>query len=130
MVSMDLVFSGTDSSDTVTVVAEVDMAVEDDETFTLTLTTQDMAVTVGELATVTITDGTTESRSRLSHISLCKPYPSFSEVRIGFDQTTLSVEEGADGPSSSLVVSVMTGGATLEREVTVTVMSDDVTASM
>ena len=51
-------------------------------------------------------------------------------MRIGFDQTTLSVEEGADGPSSSLVVSVMAGGATLEREVTVTVMSDDVTASM
>ena len=74
MVSMELVFNGTDSSDTVTVVAEVDMAVEDDETFTLTLTTQDMAVTVGELATVTITDGTTESMSRLSHISLCKPY--------------------------------------------------------
>ena len=50
-------------------------------------------------------------------------------MKIGFDQTTLTVEEGVDAPSSSLVVSVMEGGATLEREVAVTVMSADMTAS-
>ena len=50
-------------------------------------------------------------------------------MRIGFEEITLIVEEGADGPSSSLMVSVMEGGATLEREVTVSVMSADVTAS-
>ena len=51
---------------------------------------------------------------------------------IGFAQTTFTVVEGADGPLSSLMVSVQTGdgGATLEREVTVTVTSADVTASM
>ena len=60
MVSMNLVFSGSVSSHTVTVVAEVDMAVEDEETFTLTLTAGDSSLVelTAPSATVTITDTT------------------------------------------------------------------------
>ena len=69
MVSMELVFSGTVSSNIVTVMTKEDMAVEDDETFTLTLTTGDVSVVelTAPSATVTITDTTSKKVATYIH---------------------------------------------------------------
>ena len=124
MVSMDLVFSGTDSSDTVTVVVEVDMAVEDDETFTLTLTAGDSSLVeaMPEQAIITITDTTSRSNPVcdvcMCHLSL-SPSLLHSVVTIGFDSDQYSVTEGQ---SVNVTVSVTSSGITLDRDVTVNVV--------
>ena len=72
-------FIATDTTQTVTVSAVADMAIENKETFTLMLSTDGMDVTFAQPSVeVSIIDQTTESRSILSLLSLCKP-PSSSQ---------------------------------------------------
>ena len=60
-VSMDVTFSSGSTSRTVTVMAEDDIVIENDETFTFSLTFDDDAVDVTpQSATVTITDQTSK----------------------------------------------------------------------
>ena len=60
-VSVDVTFSSGSISHTVTVMAEDDIVIENDETFTLSLTSDDDAVDVTpQSATVTITDQTSK----------------------------------------------------------------------
>ena len=54
------------------------------------------------------------------------PFTS-SEMPVGYDQTVQSVDEGQ---SAMVTVSVMGESVTLDRDVVVTVTSQDVTASM
>ena len=63
--SETVTFTTSVTTQTVTISAEADMVVENNETFTLQLSAP-VDVTVGEPATVTIVDKTIESRSTLS----------------------------------------------------------------
>ena len=131
--SVEVTFSSGSTSRTVTVMAEDDTVIENDETFTLSLTSDDDAVDVmPQSATVTITDQT----SKYSRIEECVEagknlYQCLfslnppSLVTIGFTQTEYTVMEGG---TVDVTVSVMEG--TPSDDVVVTVTSHDVTASM
>ena len=71
-------FTTGDTTQTVTVSAVDDMAIENTETFTLMLSTASMDVTFPQPSVeVSIIDWTTESRSSSLILALCKP-PSSS----------------------------------------------------
>ena len=70
-VFVDLVFSATTTSQTVMIMASNDNVLEDDEEFTLSLTTGDSAVTVTTpSATVTLTDVTSKCMNNHTHRAL------------------------------------------------------------
>ena len=70
-VSMDLTFSATITSQTVMIMTSTDNVLEDDEEFTLSLTTGDSAVTVTTpSATVTLTDETSKCTNNHAHRAL------------------------------------------------------------
>ena len=146
--SIDLTFNSVTISQMVTVATSTDTVIEDEETFTLTLTENDDAVDVmPQSATVTITDQT--SKYIYSHINRIEGYVaakkieplqvsslslsslspfiplSSSEVTVGFDQTAQTVDEEQ---SAMVTVSVMGESVTLDRDVIVTVMTVDGTA--
>ena len=132
--SMDLTFNSVTTSEMVTVATSTDTVIENDETFTLSLTENDDAVNMltPPSATVTITDQT----SKYSHCHINRReeyvvgrknlnYCFFSSaLTFGFDPSVYSVMEGE---SEEVTVTVM-GGGTLERDVVLTVSSSDGTA--
>ena len=127
-------FNSGSTSQTVTVMAEGDNVIEDDETFTLSLTSTDTAIDMLMLqsATVTITDQT--SKYIHCHINRIEEYVAArknlnycffsSALTFGFDPSVYSVMEG----ESEVVTVTVMGGGTLERHVVLTVTSSDGTA--
>ena len=129
-----ITFNSGSTSQTVTVMAEGDNVIEDDEMFTLSLTSTDSAIDMlmPQSATVTITDQT--SKYILCHINRIEEYvatrknPNYcffsSALKFGFDPSVYSVMEG----ESEVVTVTVMGGGTLERDVVLTVTSSDGTA--
>ena len=127
-------FNSGSTSQTVTVMADDDNMIEDDETFTLSLTSTDTAIAMlmPQSATVTITDQT--SKYILCHINRIEEYVATrknlnycffsSALTFGFDPSAYSIMEG----ESEMVTVTVMGGGTLERQVAVTVTSHDGTA--
>ena len=131
--SMDLTFNSVTTSWMVTVTTSNDSVIEDEETFTLSLTENDDAVNMltPQSATVTITDQT--SKYIHCHINRIEEYVVgrkslnycffSSALTFGFDPSVYSVMEGG-----SVMVTVTVMGGTLKREVGLTVLSSDGTA--
>ena len=127
-------FSSGSTSQTATVMAEGDNMIEDDETFTLSLTSTDTAIDrlMPQSATVTITDQT--SKYIHCHINRVEKYVAArknlnycffsSALTFGFDPSVYSVMEG----ESEVVTVTVMGEGTLERDVVLTVTSSDGTA--
>ena len=111
-----------------------DTVIEDEETFTLSLTENDDAVNMlmPQSATVTITDQT--SKYSHCHINRIEEYVAArknlnycffsSALKFGFDASVYSVMEG----ESEVVTVTVMGGGTLERDVVLTVTSSNGTA--
>ena len=128
--SIDLTFNSVTISQMVTVATSTDTVIEDEETFTLSLTENDDAVNMltPQSATVTITDQT--SKYIHCHINRIEEYVAArrnliycvfsSALTFGFDPSVYSVMEG-----ESEVVTVTVMGGTLDRDVVVTVMTVD-----
>ena len=107
-----------------------DLIVEDTESFTVSLTTNDTAVTLRlQTAAVSIRDNDSKLQllicTMLVEILLVFFDSPFSGITIGFNQTAYSVNEGAG--SVNTTVSILDG--TLDRNVFVTVFTSDATAS-
>ena len=131
--SIDLTFNSVTISQMVTVATSTDTVIEDEETFTLTLTENDDAVDVmPQSATVTITDQTSKyihcPLNRIDEYVAARRnliYCFFSSaLTFGFGPSVYSVMEG----ESEVVTVTVMGGGTLERDVVVTVTSHDGTA--
>ena len=127
-------FSSGSTSRTVTVMAEGDNVIENDEMFTLSLNSTDTAIDMlmPQSATVTITDQT--SKYSHCHINRIEEYVATrknlnycffsSALKFGFDPSAYSVMEG----ESEVVTVTVMGVDTLERDVVLTVTSSDGTA--
>ena len=128
--SIDLTFNSVTISQMVTVATSTDTVIEDEETFTLSLTENDDAVNMltPQSATVTITDQTSKyihcPLNRIEEYVAARRnliYCVFSSaLTFGFDPSVYSVMEGE---SEMVTVTVM--GGTLDRDMVVTVMTVD-----
>ena len=132
-VSVDLTFSATTTSQTVTIVTSTDSIVEDEETFTLSLTSTDPAVMPQPVSTtVSITDMTSEYMYMYmvmfitNYPPFTSPLPPFiSGMMIDFNQPDYTVTEGQTVMANVQVMSEVT----LDRDVMVTVQTGDGSAT-
>ena len=124
--STNVTFSIGSTSQTVMVTAEDDNVIENNETFTLSLTSGDNAVDMTpQSATVTITDQTSKYTTT-GHITTGLPLVLRSGLTMTFEETSYSVREGA---SLNVTVTVTAENITFDRDVEVTVMTINGTAT-
>ena len=134
-VTTNLSFNGSMVTQVVNIPILDDLIVDNDESFCVTLTTNDIAVTLRLQTTcITIRDNDRELHCTSIYISCCSNiahilnasiiFPIL-EVTIGFNRAAYSVSE--DAGNISAIVSVLSG--TLARDVSVRVFTSDATAT-